>query len=177
MFKKLATREEPTALLLIIHDYSLCIQVTENILSAKYRQNTRGIYITCIMQTLACFNGEERAGLCASCAVVCLFCTQLILSFFSSSWCKGLAVTCLRHSLDFSLSFLNKDFLSCEFAVKMTVTRVITYNTSKTSQARLAPKETKAAYKDDWNSLFPSWNGFATEAVSSETVDGFKSEL
>ena len=30
----------------------------------------------------------------------------------------------------------------------MTVTRVIAYNTSKTSKARLAPKETKAAYKD-----------------------------
>ena len=31
---------------------------------------------------------EERAGL------VCLFCACMILSFFSSSWCRGLAVVC-----------------------------------------------------------------------------------
>ena len=38
--------------------------------------------------------GEERAGLCASRAFVCLFCTGQSLSFFSSSWCQGLAATC-----------------------------------------------------------------------------------
>ena len=38
--------------------------------------------------------GEEEAGLCASRAVVCLFCTHLILPFFSSSWYKGLAAVC-----------------------------------------------------------------------------------
>ena len=35
--------------------------------------------------------GEEGAGLCASRAFVCLFCTRLFVSFFSSSWCQGLA--------------------------------------------------------------------------------------
>ena len=35
--------------------------------------------------------GEERAGLCAFRTFVCLFCTHLFLSFFSSSWCQGLA--------------------------------------------------------------------------------------
>ena len=40
--------------------------------------------------------GEERqrAGLCASCACVCLFCTRQFLSFFSFSWCQGLDVVC-----------------------------------------------------------------------------------
>ena len=42
--------------------------------------------------------GVERAGLYASCAFVCLFfilfCTRKFLSFFSSSWCQGLAAAC-----------------------------------------------------------------------------------
>ena len=38
--------------------------------------------------------GKDRAGLYASRAFVCLFCTCLFLSFFSSSWCRGLAVVC-----------------------------------------------------------------------------------
>ena len=38
--------------------------------------------------------GEEGAGLCASRAFVCLFCTCKFLSFFSSSWCQGLAAVC-----------------------------------------------------------------------------------
>ena len=37
---------------------------------------------------------EERAGLCASRAFVCLFCTRRFLSFFSSSLCQGLAAVC-----------------------------------------------------------------------------------
>ena len=36
--------------------------------------------------------GEDRAGL--SRASVCLFCTRRFLSFFSSSWCRGLACDC-----------------------------------------------------------------------------------
>ena len=36
--------------------------------------------------------GEERDGLCASRAYVCLFCTRQFLSF--SSWCQGLTVPC-----------------------------------------------------------------------------------
>ena len=39
-------------------------------------------------------SGEERAGLCASHAFVCLFCTYWFLSFFSSSWCQWLAAVC-----------------------------------------------------------------------------------
>ena len=35
--------------------------------------------------------GEEKGGLCASRAFVCLFCTRQFLSFFSSSWSQGLA--------------------------------------------------------------------------------------
>ena len=35
--------------------------------------------------------GEEGAGLCAS---RCLFCPRQFLSFFSSSWCQGLAAAC-----------------------------------------------------------------------------------
>ena len=38
--------------------------------------------------------GEERAGLYASRALVCLFCTRQFLSFFSVSWCQGLAAAC-----------------------------------------------------------------------------------
>ena len=38
--------------------------------------------------------GEERTGLCASCAFACLFCTCLSFIFFSSSWCQGLAAAC-----------------------------------------------------------------------------------
>ena len=37
--------------------------------------------------------GEERSGLFVSRVIVCLFCTRLILYFFSSSWCHGLAAT------------------------------------------------------------------------------------
>ena len=35
--------------------------------------------------------GEEGADLCASRAFVYLFCTREFLTFFSSSWCQGLA--------------------------------------------------------------------------------------
>ena len=35
--------------------------------------------------------GEEGTYLCASRAFVCLFCACWFLSFFSSSWCQGLA--------------------------------------------------------------------------------------
>ena len=38
--------------------------------------------------------GEEGAGLCASRAFVCLFCTCQFLSFVSSSCCRGLAALC-----------------------------------------------------------------------------------
>ena len=38
--------------------------------------------------------GEEGAGLCFSRAFVCLFCACMFLSFFSSSWCRGLAAVC-----------------------------------------------------------------------------------
>ena len=38
-------------------------------------------------------NGEEVAGLCASRTLVYLFCA-CILSFFSFSWCRGLAAVC-----------------------------------------------------------------------------------
>ena len=38
--------------------------------------------------------GEERAGLCVSRVFVCLFSTRWVLSFFSSSWCQGLAAAC-----------------------------------------------------------------------------------
>ena len=38
--------------------------------------------------------GEEGAGLCAPRAFVCLFCAFMFLSFFSSSWCRGLAAVC-----------------------------------------------------------------------------------
>ena len=38
--------------------------------------------------------GEEGAGLCASRTFVCLFCACMFLSFFSSSWCRGLAAVC-----------------------------------------------------------------------------------
>ena len=38
--------------------------------------------------------GEKRAGLCDSRAFVCLCCTRQFLSFFSSSWCRGLVVAC-----------------------------------------------------------------------------------
>ena len=38
--------------------------------------------------------GEEGADLCASHAFFCLFCMCCFLSFFSSSWCLGLAAVC-----------------------------------------------------------------------------------
>ena len=38
--------------------------------------------------------GEEGAGLCTSRIFVCLFCACMFLSFFSSSWCRGLAAVC-----------------------------------------------------------------------------------
>ena len=38
--------------------------------------------------------GEEGAGLCASCAFVCLFCRSISVPFFYSSWCQGLAAAC-----------------------------------------------------------------------------------
>ena len=38
--------------------------------------------------------GEEGAGLCASRAFVCLFCMRYVLSFFSSSGCRGLIAVC-----------------------------------------------------------------------------------
>ena len=38
--------------------------------------------------------GEERAGLYAFRACVCLSCMRYILSFFSASWCQGFAATC-----------------------------------------------------------------------------------
>ena len=38
--------------------------------------------------------GEEGAGLYASRAFVCFFCTCLFLSFLYSSWCRGLAAVC-----------------------------------------------------------------------------------
>ena len=52
--------------------------------------------------------GEEGAGLCASRAFVCLFCT-IFLSFFSSSWCRGLAAVC---DCGTPLTFLLTLFLS-----------------------------------------------------------------
>ena len=42
--------------------------------------------------------GEERAGLCASRAFVFLFCARQCLSFFSSSWCQGLAAACIQRN-------------------------------------------------------------------------------
>ena len=44
--------------------------------------------------------GEEGGGMCASRAFVCLFCTCLFLTFFSSSWCRGLAAVCDCGTLD-----------------------------------------------------------------------------
>ena len=38
--------------------------------------------------------GKREVGLCTSCAFVCLFCPCMFLSFFSSSWCRGLAAVC-----------------------------------------------------------------------------------
>ena len=38
--------------------------------------------------------GEEGAGICASRTFVCLFCACMLLSFFSSSWYRGLAAVC-----------------------------------------------------------------------------------
>ena len=38
--------------------------------------------------------GEEGAGVCASRAFVCLFCTRQFLSIFSSSRCQRLAAAC-----------------------------------------------------------------------------------
>ena len=38
--------------------------------------------------------GEEGAGLCAFRTFVCLFCACMFLSFFASSWCRGLAAVC-----------------------------------------------------------------------------------
>ena len=35
--------------------------------------------------------GEEGASLCVSRAFVCLLCARYVLSFYSSSWCQGLA--------------------------------------------------------------------------------------
>ena len=43
--------------------------------------------------------GEEGAVLCAARACVCLFYTRKFFSFFSSSWCQGLAVTCAYGTL------------------------------------------------------------------------------
>ena len=37
--------------------------------------------------------GEEGAGLCASRAFICLFCT-CFCHFSSSSWCRGLVAVC-----------------------------------------------------------------------------------
>ena len=48
--------------------------------------------------------GEEGAGLCASRTLVCLFCACMFLFFFSSSWCRGLAVW-LWQTLDLSINF------------------------------------------------------------------------
>ena len=39
--------------------------------------------------------GEDSAGLCVSRAFVCFIYTRKFLSFFSSSWCQGLAASCV----------------------------------------------------------------------------------
>ena len=52
---------------------------------------------SCIKRPKTCFItslGEERSGLCASRAYVCLFLYGLVFVIFSSSWCMGLAVVC-----------------------------------------------------------------------------------
>ena len=53
--------------------------------------------------------GQEGTGLCASRAFVLLFCTCYLLSFFSSSWCLGLAAVCdCGTSWTFLLTFFGR---------------------------------------------------------------------
>ena len=49
-------------------------------------------------------HGEESAGLYASRAFLCLSCLRYFLSFFSSSWCHGVAAVCGSHRT-FHLTF------------------------------------------------------------------------
>ena len=56
--------------------------------------------------------GEEGAGLCASRTFVCLFRACMFLSFFSSSWCRGLAAVCdCGISWTFLLTFYSNPWL------------------------------------------------------------------
>ena len=52
------------------------------------------VFISVLCSIVITSLGEERAGLCACREYVCLFCTRQFLSFFSSTWCQGLAVAC-----------------------------------------------------------------------------------
>ena len=63
--------------------------------------------------------GEEGAGLCASRAFVCLFCTlYFFLSFFSPSWCQASdCCTLLTFLLTF---FLRRNIFACPQEVKDT---------------------------------------------------------
>ena len=57
--------------------------------------------------------GEEEAGLYVSHTFVCLFCACMFLSFFSSSWCRGLAAVCdCSIPWTFLLTFLNASSLA-----------------------------------------------------------------
>ena len=57
-------------------------------------KSSRAFYLVIPVSIVLTSLGEEGAGLCASCAFVCLFCMRYLLLFFSSSWCQGLDPVC-----------------------------------------------------------------------------------
>ena len=70
--------------------------------------------------------GEEGAGLCASRAFVCLLSTCQFLSFFSSSWCRGLAAVCdcgtpWTFLLTYLMLFSIEEFAISNMAVKFSL--------------------------------------------------------
>ena len=54
----------------------------------------RVVYFTGPFSIVITLLREDRAGLYASSAFVCLFCTRCFLSVFSSSWCRELTAAC-----------------------------------------------------------------------------------
>ena len=66
--------------------------------------------------------GEERAGLWSSHAFVCLFCTSQFLTFFSSSWCQGLAAACdCGNPWTFLLNFLEFGIMAYSIITRLCV--------------------------------------------------------
>ena len=71
-----------------------CIRFWSRLTLAHWTQvSDRCFWATCFSILIISF-GENGVGLYASRTFICLFCACMFLSFFSSSWCRGLVAVC-----------------------------------------------------------------------------------